>query len=389
MYYYKLPMRDLISPGFILSQGKTYGLDVQAPVFFFMNEQENEIDDWGVMMSVRDSSKVRQGLEHLQKFTTVNESKILNYRVSYLKEYNLRLVYGEDWILAYQGQHFQRILSHVLNARFNDISPRWREFVNKYYGEDVRLVASMESKELAEMGIETAGISLNNDSTGLIFAAYVRQFDTLSFQLKSSGPSYSLHEYTRFAVNLHMDVNRLKKHPEDPVYKLMKKYSMKISFPLDHFLRSWEGDIAFREGGFETVRESYIESELDENFNVSEVVKMRDVRVPGFSLYISTNDYCPTFLQILRNKGILTTSEERHRLLFSPPLMIQQSDSSLVFHSSRIQRGLTTDTLNQVLWSINYTPIEFMVDSTTVRTLYGKVRLPLRKIVKDNIPTEE
>lgn len=354
-----------------------------------MNESDNEVEDWGIMIAVRDSSKVRLGLEHLKKFTPVKRTTNLNTEVYFLSEYNLKLVYGKDWLMVYQGQHFPRTLNRVLRAQYNDITPRWREFVNKYYGSDIRLVASMVLEEFEDYGIESAGLSLNNDSTGLIFSAYVRQFDTLSFQMKSVGPSYSLQEYTRFAVNLHMDVNRLKSHPEDPVYKLMKKYSMKISFPLDHFLRTWEGDIAFREGGFETVKESYIESELDENFNVSEVVRTRDVRVPGFSLYISTNNYCPTFLQILRNKGILTTTDDRHRLLYSPPLTIQQSDSSLIFHSSRFQRGLMNDTINQVLWSINYTPIEFMVDSTTVRTVYGKVRLPLRKIVRDNIPTDQ
>lgn len=390
MYYYKIPFRDVISPGFILSQGKTYGLDVQAPVFFFMNEHENELEDWGIIVSVRDSSKVRSGLEHLQKFTSVKRKNQQKIPIYYLAEYDVRLVYGNDWIMIYHGDDFQRTLNRVLNARYNDVSPRWREFVNKYNNtSDLRLVASIESDEFREMGIESAGISMNNDSTGLIFAAYIRQLDSLSFQMKTVGPSYTLQEYTRFAVNLHMNVDRLKRHPNDPVYKLMKKYSMKVSFPLDHFLRTWEGDIAFREGGFETVKESYIESELDENFNISEVVKSRDVRVPGFSLYISTNDYCPTFMQILRNKGILTTSDDKHRLLFSPPLTIQQSDSSLVFHSSKIQRGLINDTLNQVLWSINYTPIEFMVDSTTVRTVYGKIRLPLRKIVKDNIPTDD
>src|SRR3989338_2849645 len=266
MFYYKVPFRDLLSPGFILSQGKNYGLDVQSPVFFFRSENEFAPDDWGIMVSVRDSSKVRKGIDHLQKFMKIDSDELYKTKVYAYSEYNIRMVYGDDWMLFYRGNDLKRILNHVLFAKHNEISPRWREFVNKYYKADIRLVASLQSKEFKELGIESAGVSLSNDSTGLIFTTFIKQVDSLGVQLRSSGPSYRFEEFTRNSINLHFDVNRLKKRPGDPLYQLMKKYSGRISFPLDDFLRAWEGDLAFRQGGFETVQETYIESELDENF---------------------------------------------------------------------------------------------------------------------------
>ncbi|OFZ12807.1 MAG: hypothetical protein A3D92_00745 [Bacteroidetes bacterium RIFCSPHIGHO2_02_FULL_44_7] len=388
MFYYKVPFRDLLSPGFILSQGKNYGLDVQSPVFFFINENEFAPDDWGIMVSVRDSSKVRKGIDHLQKFMKIDSDELYKTKVYASSEYNIRMVYGDDWMLFYRGNDLKRILNHVLFAKHNEISPRWREFVNKYYKADIRLVASLQSKEFKELGIESAGVSLSNDSTGLIFTTFIKQVDSLGVQLRSSGPSYRFEEFTRNSINLHFDVNRLKKRPGDPLYQLMKKYSGRISFPLDDFLRAWEGDLAFRQGGFETVQETYIESELDENFNVSEVTKSRSVKVPGFALYLSMNGYSSTFLQQMESKGILTKSGNKSRLLFSPPLNMIHSDTSLSFSTSRYHRKLHLDSLNSILWSYDYTPLEFILDSTSARTIYGKVRLPLRKILSDNMPQE-
>ncbi len=388
MFYYKIPMRDVVSPGFILSQGKQYGLDVQSPVFFFINEKDRLPDDWGILMSVRDSSKVREGIIHLQKFMRVTPLDIHKTTIYQAPDYGAYMVYGSDWMLLYKGDHLEKVLNRVMLARHNEISPRWREFVNKYYKSDIRLVASLQSDEFEEFGIASAGVSLSNDSTGLIFTTYITQKDSLAFQARPYGPSYGQQEYTRYAVNLHFDVERLKRATQDPLYKVLKNYSGRVGFPLEQFLDTWEGNIAFRQGGLETIKEKYIESELDENFNITEVTKTRNVKISGFSLYLSTNQNCSRFLAQLSNKGILTESDSRYRLLFSPPLHMHRSDTSLVFHTSTYAPKMYADSSNSILWSYNYTPIEFVVDSTSTRTLYGKVRLPLRKIISDNIPEE-
>lgn len=385
MFYYKLPFRDFLSPGFILSQGKNYGLDIQSPVFVFANERENRIHDWGLMVSLRDSSKVREGINHLQKFTPVTRTTFDRQIIYVVNQYNIQMIYGNDWMLVYQGDDIDRVLNRVLYAKHHEISPRWREFINKHYDPNIRFVASIESAKLEEYGVASAGISLSNDSTGLTFTTQVTQIDSLLFKLRKSGPSYEPETYTRYSMNLHFDVERLKKEPNDPFYHFTKAYSNRIGFPLDQFLEAWEGNIAFREGGYVNVRESYIESELDENFNVTEVNKSRTVRVAGFSLFLQMNSKSNQLLRTLETRGIMTKEDSKYRLLYSPPMHMNQTDTSLVFHTSSFEPKLSTGTSNHVLWSYNYTPVELILDSTTTKTIYGRIRLPLRKIISDNI----
>lgn len=385
MFYYKLPFRDFLSPGFILSQGKNYGLDVQSPVYVFANEKETLISDWGIILSVRDSSKVREGINHLQKFTKISTSSFDRHPIYVINQYNIQIIYGKDWMLVYQGDDIDRVLNRVVYAKHNEISPRWREFINQYYDPNIRFVASIESDKLREYGVASAGVSLFNDSTGLTFKTHITQLDSLLFRVRKSGPSYDSELYTRYAMNLHFDVERLRKEPNDPLYKFTKSYSSRVGFPLDQFLEAWEGNIAFREGGYVNMTETYIESELDENFNVTEVKKTRTVRVPGFSLYLQTNSRADYLLRTLENRGILTQEDEKYRLLFSPPMKMSKTDTSLVFHTSSFQPKLSNGTINNVLWSYDYTPIEFILDSTTTKSMYGRIRLPLRKIISDNI----
>lgn len=385
MFYYKLPFRDFLSPGFILSQGKNYGLDIQSPVYVFANESETNISEWGIILSVRDSSKVREGINHLQKFTSISTSNFDRQRIYLLSQYDIQIIYGKDWMLVYQGEDIDRILNRVVYAKHNEISPRWRAFINQYYDPNIRFVASIKSDKLAGYGISSAGVSLSNDSTGLTFTTHITHLDSLLFKVRESGPSYESELYTKYAMNLHFNVDRLRQEPNDPLYKFTKAYSSRIGFPLDQFLEAWEGNVAFREGGYVTINETYIESELDENFNITEVKKTRNVRVPGFALYLQTNAKADYLLRTLENRGILTHEEDKYRLLFSPPMQMSKTDTSIVFHTSSFQPKLSSGTINNVLWSYNYTPIEFILDSTTTKSLYGRIRLPLRKIISDNI----
>lgn len=386
MFYYKIPFRDLISPDFILSQGKNYGLDVQSPVFFFMNEENNLPDDWGVMISVRDSSRVREGIENLKNFLEIKINELHKTRVYNLTEYNAYIAYGNDWLLIYQGNHISPLLTGVLNAKHNEISSRWREFVNKNNHGNLGLVASIASDKFSDYGIASAHVSVTNDSSSLTFHTSITQSDSLPFQVRPMGPAFSPQEFTKHLINLHFDIDKLRNRPNDPIYKGMKKLSAKISFPINHFLNAWKGDIAFRQGGLEVIRERYIVSELDDDFNITEVVKYRNVKVSGFSLYLSMNDQLDLLLHQLEHKGILTRNEDKYRLLFSPPLRMYKSDEGLLFHTSTYRPKTSQDSLNNVIWSFNYTPVQFSIDSTSAKTVYGRIQLPLKKIVRDNIP---
>lgn len=385
MFYYKLPFRDYLSPDFLLRQGKQYGADIQKPVFFFANETKGQVEDWGVLLPIKDSSKIREGINWLKKLNPIKDTIVHNVHVHFSPKYNMYTSYGDNWLLFYCGTHFENKLGTVVYAKRNEVKPKWRSFFNQENLEKSPIVGHLYSDLLKKYGIEYAALSLTNDSSSMILNAQIVQYDSLSFQLKPTGGILEKQEFTRNLINLHFNIEQLRKRPEDPLYKVLKSFGAKVSFPVDELLEAWEGDLAFRQGGFHTIKEKYIEFVLDDNFNVAEVEKYQDVKVSGFSLYLSVNENGASFLRKLFNKGIINKNEQKYRILYSPPVNLNQTDTSIVFHTGKYIPQLVQDSTNSILWTVNYAPIEFYIDSTSVRSVFGRIRVPLKKIVEDYV----
>lgn len=384
LYHYKVPFREFLSPEFILGQGKGFGIDVQKPAFFFANEKDWQIESFGAMFIISDSSAVRSGMERLDMLIGLKDTSVYNKTVHKFSKYNMYFAYGKDWLLIYQGDDFKRIYHDVLFAKINEIPPNWRTFLNEANSAN-SMVAKITTKNLVNKGVESIYLSMTNDSTSITVNAEVNQFDTLSFQVRNSGWEFASQEFTRNTASIHCNTERLRSNPDDPIVLLLKDLGSKISFPVKDMLNAWEGDFAFRQGGIERIREKYIESELDDNFNVTEVVKYRTVKVPGYSVYFSINNTGQAFIDRIRDKGILTKTDGKYRMLFSPPLEMNSTDTSLVFHTGKFQPVLYPSEQNSILFTYDKTPYYIYLDSTSVKTLYGRVQIPLDKIVEDNI----
>ena len=386
MFYYKIPFRDFITPEFLLSQGKNYGLNFQEPVYFFANEKDKKIKGWGAIVHLRDSSKVQAGIVYLKKFANVTEMDFLDTKVYQIEASEISLVYGDDWIFVYQGKNFKKRIEGVLKAKRNEISPKWRIFFNKRTPENRPVYAQLHLEELRELGIESTEISMTNDSTHFYFHTVITQFDSLSFQLKNSGKAYEKRAFTKNIINLHFDVNRLKNSENDPISIILNKLGRKINFPTKLFLNAWDGDLSYRQGGFQTIKEQYITSELDENFEVTDVVSYRDVKIAGFDLFLSMKENKNSFLNSLFSKGLITESDSKYRFLYSSPFHIKKNSDGLVFHTSNYTPKLKTDSISSITWNFNYTPIEFFIDSTKTKTIFGRIQVPVQKLISDYIP---
>lgn len=384
LYHYRVPYREFFSPEFILGQSKGFGIDLQKPVYFFANENEWEIESVGLMFITTDSSSVGAGIDRLDKLIGLKDTVVYNTTVYKYDKENLYFAYGKDWLLIYSGEGFKRTYHDILFAKINEIPPKWRSFLNKEYSAN-STIAQITTKNLENIGIQSILCSLSNDSTSLTVNAQINQFDTLSFQLKKPSWEFSSQEYTRNLGNFNFDIERLRNRPEDPIVLFLKNMGSKVSFPIRDLLNAWEGDLAFRQGGIQQIREKYIESELDENFNVTEVVKFRTVKVPGYSVYLSMNPLGRPLVSNLIEKGILTKNEKKYRMLFSPPLIMQQSDTSLMFHTGNFPPQLYQSDENKIMFTYEHAPYQLYLDSTTLKTLYGRIQIPLDKIVKDNL----
>jgi len=384
LYHYQSPAKEFLAPGFLLSQGKNYGLDLQSPVYFFMNEnnESTEIKDWGGMVHVVDSSKIGEGVALLSNLLDLEDLVIQNTRVFRHKPLQMFVAYGADWLLFYTGTKFNEKLAGVLAAKENEISPEWRSLINDAKLSKENILARVTSKQLVQRGVKNARIALSNDSSSITLHTVLNPFDSVSFSIKSNGYHLIDQEFTKSLVNVQINIDKLKRNKRDPLYAVLTEIGSKISFPTDDFLDTWTGDLALRQGGLHTIKKEYIESELDDDFNITEVVKIKEEKIAGMSGYLSLNDNSSSFLNLLFKKGILTSEEDRVRALYSPPLQLNFSDTSLLLHTSNQSPKLISGQANFGHWTFDKTRVSFYLDSTSSTSIYGRVNLPLGQIME-------
>lgn len=387
LHHYKIPLRDFFSQDFILGQGKSFGLDLQSPVYYFINQEDWTMTDLGALIMVTDSSRIQLGVEKLRKLINLKDTSVLDQRVYYAPEENTYMTYGKDWMLIYSGKDFNNMLRNVKYAKYNQMPPKWKALLKEGKNES-NLYAFIAFEELRNEGIRSIDLQLSNDTTNVLLHTKVNYIDTLLVSLKSSGPAFEDRTFTRNNISLHLNVEKLKKNPDNALAKLITHFGKKFGFPVGSFMQAWQGDLAFRQGGLETITEEYIVSELDEDFNITEVKKNRELKIQGFSIFISLNDKGPEFLNRLFAKGILTKEEEKFRFLYSPPLRMNFNKESLSLHTAKYPPKMYDEPTQFIKWTYQQTPYEFYLDSSDYFTLYGRIRIPLDNLVKTSIPSE-
>lgn len=389
LYYHKVPFREFLSKEFLLAQAKSYGIDLQKPCFLFANEDAS----WGAFFEVQDSSKIFAGIDRLRRNFDLSDTSIYRQKVYCFKENNLYLTYDRRYLMVYQGANFKQVFNHVKTARKNTITPTWRFFLNETQRNYHILSIFSNSNTTKDLGIQTALFYPSLDSTHIALNAAFKTTDSIPFKMKPTGQSLPEALYTSRMLNLHLNVDYLRTHPEHKLYQYLVKKAKKINFPMREFIEAWDGDLSFHQGGLITVKEKFIEFELDENFEAVEVEKVKTNRVPGFNLFFTTNGNGNTFISKMLRQGILTKDEEKnYRLLFSPALHFKQntitnSKDELVqnrhlFYASSFPPKLKQDPINKGVWLHKGTPFEFYIDSLTTHELFARLRFPAQRIIE-------
>ncbi len=377
MFYNKLPFRDMLSYDFILSKAKGFGLDVQRPAYLFADEDGN----WGAMIEVNDSSRVYSGIQGLKKNLHVSDSLYGSQPVYRLEDDSLYLAYGEHWMLFYSGEGFADKLQYIVNAHKGSIDPAWKAFLAETRFKDESLVLYSNWDKFRENGIETALFAHNSDSVSVTLLAYIRNSEPWNFKPKDAGWSIVPNSATDRMINLHLDISGLRGKPDDVLYRYLSKLGKKISFPTDEFIAAWDGDLSFRMGGTQKVEQQYIESVMDENFEITEVTRTQMIDVPAFSVLFSLNENGDRFINKLFAKGILTHDGTKYRFLYSPPLYMKKRQNYYIFHSGEKQPEVVKTSASNGMWTNNGTRFDFQLDSLTNRELFGRVSFPVQHIV--------
>jgi hypothetical protein len=371
-YHNKIPFRDLFSPEFMLAQAKSYGLDLQKPAYFFANDT----GEWGAIIHVIDSSKIYSGVVRLQKNIDLRDTIVGEQKVFTFKGKQSYLTYGKDWIFIYKGRNLQKWMYHVIYSKKGDATKSWRTFEKEIQFKHEKLVVYSNYKRVQNKGFTTAMFAHDMDSTSFKIKAYMRSDVPLAVSPKKEGLSFT--GSSGKLLNLHFNVHQLRHSTNDPYYKIMKGLSRRVSFPLQSFLNAWEGDLSYHQGGFINVKEKVIETALDENFNVSEKVVLKDKQVPAFALLFSINNNIHDLLYQLFVKGILRREENKLRFLFSPPIKMNLTPKTVYFYSSDNVPLTTTTTSNGGVWTYKGTKYEFHLDSMNQKETFGTINLPAK-----------
>ena len=380
MFHNKIPFRDLFSEEFILSQGKNYGLNLQNPIYFFANENGN----WGVLVEVTDSSKIYSGIQRLDKLLNLSDTVIYEQKTYLFEKESGYLTYDKNWLFLYKGTNYSNELKQILFARKGGIAPCWKDFLKEKQFKNEKLVIYSNWDKLKDQGVDKALFAHNSDSSSFSLLTYIRNKKPLNIKMKNNGIGWESKEYSDKFLSIHMDVTNLRKTPNDPIYKYLVKMGRKISFPTADFLNAWNGDLSFRQGGSTIVKEEYIKSEMDDEFNLVEVKTTKDVIVPGFSLLFSVNENGNYFLSRLFAKGILRKEEDYFRMLTSPLLSLRKKDGYIYLYSGAKIPKIQENYSNSGICNEKGTKVGFSLDSLSTYEVFGSIHIPVDRIIRRN-----
>ena len=380
MYYHKLPFRDLTSKEFLLSQGKSYGLNLQKPIYIF----GNEAGDMGCLIYVSDSIKIALGIDRLKKSVDIKDTLIDNHKIFFSKKDNVFLHYGSNYLVLYKGTLFSKILNSILKAKYKKILPLWSRFLKDKHFKNEHLVIYSNWSKFKDAGIESAIFAHDSDSLSFNLKSYLRKTKPFYIKKKETGLAFSSIPDADKSVELHLDISELKQHLDDPLLLLGMNLGKRIGFPFIDFIKAWEGDMCFVEGGTQKSREKYIETELDENFNTTEVQKFREVLVPGYSLYLSSNQSRNKLINRLFEKGIMTSEADKIRFLYSPLLTIKQEKGYIQLFSGNQAPRLLSSSNNSIVWTEKGTVFRFNIDSLNRHEIFGSLQIPVKRIFRRN-----
>ena len=380
LQYNKLSMRDFTTYEFLLGQGKQYGLDLESNLYLFANENGN----WGAMIRLTDSSKIQLGIERLSKYTDLQDSIVGGNQFYFIKKEQSYLHYGKDYALIYQGTDFITTLNHVVSAHYGAQKKVWKQFLRQKQFKNEHLVIYANWPKIKSYDIQMAMFAHDSDSLGFKLKSYIKKRSPLYFSLKKMGLSYRNYAQTDHLIDVHLDVAEFKQQKQDSVYVRLAQLSKKIGFPFERFIAAWDGDLVYQEGGIQVQEVHYIETILDEDFNETEVERLRYDTAPGFSVLASMNKSAPLFIGKLMQKGLLRKEDNGYRFLFSPLLHFQKSGPYYQYYSTSANPPLIRSNQNQVIWKYKGTKYSFKIDKITRYEIFGSLQIPVKSILRRN-----
>lgn len=378
MFKNKVPLREYFTADFLLSQAKGMGIDIQSNGYFFSNGDS----EWGIIVSVIDSSRILNGLERLEQYFEIKDTLIFGRTVKKLEQFGMYLFYDSDYLLLYQGNRFRKYMARALFAIKDERDEAWVNFLRHQTFANEQNVLYTNSKDLNQFGIEYALFAYDSDSLNVKLKTYIHSNKPFKIKPKASGIALVNSANATKALELHLDITQFRKDKLDPLYKWIVKKGRKIGFPTDLFFQAWEGDLSLQEGGTYFVNEEVVEMTYDDEFNPIEKRTNIKVPVPGYSLALSVNDKSKAFVNALFAKGIVTKQGKSFRFLFSPPLNLNMKKGVIQAYTTPFPSKIVTGSQSRGLWKYKGTDVHFQIDSLKSQDAYGSLEFKVANLVK-------
>ena len=367
----KVAAKDFLSYEFLLSQSKNYGIDFQKNAYIFGNSS----GEYGLLVELADSSKIISGINRLKIIYPIKDSTVESHKVFVLKKEKLYFYYDKNYAFIYRGKKFNQTFERIVKAKAGSQSKKWKEFLAENLFKEDFCVVSTSSKKLNEFGLNRALLSIHSDSTHFLIKTGVTRKFPLNLSLKEKGFCFEKNQETSSFLNLHMDITQFRENPDDEFIQAFNKYAKKIAFPTKEFLDAWEGDISFIQGGLTNASETYIETQLDEEFNPIEVRKTKLITVPKYSIMLSMNDKKTSFFDLLKQKGILTLDGASYRFLTSPLLTKKEYENYTIFNSGDQHPKIVESTENTGFQFWNGKKYDFLIKSIENTFILGEFKI--------------
>lgn len=378
MLFNEISQRQFLTSEFVLSLAKKFGLDVQNPVYVFANER----GDAGSVVPLYTTQKLKSALDRISLDNNVKDTLIGQDRIYHLTDYQVHIFHRDHFLFIYYGDYFYEIYKESVANKERGIADTWKGLFSNPIFPNENLVLYSESEVLKQFGIDHAFMAHDSDSSGFHLKSSIKINDSIPFFVKDSGRAIKFSARSKRTIDLHLNTVELSEEVEELLIEKLSLLTSKINFPIADFIDIWSGDFCFEEGGYYLVSEKYIETELDDNFEPTQVEKTRYKNVPRYSLMFTVHEPANQLIDKLLSKGILTQEDEQFRFLFSPQLKLRLLDDEVVFYSTANPPKHYTSLRNRIEWTYKGTDFEFQVDSLSNKTVFGSIEVPMKKILE-------
>lgn len=378
----KIAGRDIIASDFILSQTKNTGIDLQKPTYFYSIDG---IKEFGVLLSVMDSSKVPRAISRIKTLFNVRDTIINTQIVHKIDKYNIYFCNENDWFFIYRGNHFVKNYYQIRYADHTSMKKRWRNFLNNKLLQKEHLSFFYRSKAMAKKRLDYLAVSVKLDSNNVYLKTIIADRYFFPIQIKKEGQGIPIEKKTpsKYFLDLHLVVDELRATQDHFIYTFLQKYARRINFPLNDFLQNWDGDLSVLVGGVTKVKESYVETEFDDNFNPKEVKKTRLVdRERLMSYMTSTKSGFAPFVNQLFARGFLTKTKNNFNLLIIPDVKLVQSKNSFMIYTGFPPKINRLKPLNEGKITYDNSEFYFKINNISKREMFMDISFPDKFLIK-------